>query len=216
MHTEIAAVYPEPYLCFYPSAQPALVEAAQSFIHEIIEEEGPFDGVIGFSQGAALAASLIFEHQKNNPNAIDTLFKFAVFAGASLPFNKDDRAGLNLWEQACDGTPKFADEFAGEVDVAQPLGFPPAHELENGILSRYHPDKNPTTRITIPTLHVIGKRDRYAPQSRMLVKLCAGQAGAETIVIEHEDDHRMPRSMRDQDKISRAIMLMIDRETFRA
>lgn len=204
-------------MCFYPSAQPAFVEAAQSYIHEIIEEEGPFDGVIGFSQGAALAASLILEHQKSYPNAINSLFKFAIFAGASLPFNKDDCIGLNLWEDARNGTPKYKDEFAGEVDVFQPLGFPPVEELENGILARYHPDKCPNTRIKIPTLHVIGKKDRYAPQSRMLVKLCAGStAGAQTIVIDHEDDHRMPRAVRDQDKVARAIMLMIDRESFRA
>lgn len=215
-NAEIAAVFPEPYLCFYPCARPSDVEAAQAFIHEIIEEEGPFDGIIGFSQGAALAASLILEDKKTRTHGADDLFKFAVFAGASLPFNKDDRTGLSLWEDARAGTTRFKDEFAGEVDTETPLGFPQFDQLADGILSRYHPQKNPSHRIEIPTLHIIGKQDRYAPQSRILAQLCNGQDDAvEKIILEHDDDHRMPRSVREQDKIARAIMLMIDRAMFR-
>lgn len=46
----IAEVYPEPYLCWYPFP-PTLynVGNAHKMIWSIIEEDGPFDGVMGFS-----------------------------------------------------------------------------------------------------------------------------------------------------------------------
>ena len=71
-------------MAYYNLPTHDLVKAAQEYIEEIIEEEGPFDGVIGFSQGAALASSLILEHAKKDP--LNDLFKLAFFAGASLPF----------------------------------------------------------------------------------------------------------------------------------
>jgi hypothetical protein len=49
----IAEVYPEPYTCWYPYP-PTLdnVRDAHEMIWNIIAEDGPFDGVMGFSQGA--------------------------------------------------------------------------------------------------------------------------------------------------------------------
>jgi Serine hydrolase (FSH1) len=49
----IAEIYPGPYLCWYPFP-PTLenVSEAHELIWNIIEEDGPFDGVMGFSQGA--------------------------------------------------------------------------------------------------------------------------------------------------------------------
>jgi hypothetical protein len=47
----VAGVYPGPYLAFYPN-QPTRedIEGAYERVLEVIESEGPFDGVIGFSQ----------------------------------------------------------------------------------------------------------------------------------------------------------------------
>lgn len=176
-----------------------------------MEEEGPFDGVLGFSQGAALAASLILEHQKTER---EDLFRFAVFAGASLPFNRDNADGLRHWKAALNGKESaYVAEFAGEIDTLDPKGFPPLEDLRtNGILSRYHPDKEPIHRIQIPTLHILGSQDRYYLQSKVLVRLCAT---VDCTTIEHDEDHRMPRSTRVQDKVARTIQRMIDRAAFR-
>ena len=43
------------------------VIAAQEFVREVMEDEGPFDAVIGFSQGAALTSSMVLEYMKTNP-----------------------------------------------------------------------------------------------------------------------------------------------------
>ena len=51
---------------------------------QVLEDEGPFDGVLGYSGGAALAAQAIIRHQVNNPTA-DPLFRFAVFINGGTP-----------------------------------------------------------------------------------------------------------------------------------
>ncbi|KAL2050626.1 hypothetical protein ABVK25_009134 [Lepraria finkii] len=46
----IAAFYPPPYRCWYTTPTTAKVDSAQRLISSIIEREGPFDAVMGFSQ----------------------------------------------------------------------------------------------------------------------------------------------------------------------
>lgn len=49
-----------------------------------ITDNGPFDGCLGFSQGAALAATLIIRHQnRQNPT-----FRFAIFICAAIPHDE--------------------------------------------------------------------------------------------------------------------------------
>lgn len=79
----IDLVYPGPYLQYAGSAKN--VDAATTYLEEIIEEEGPFDGIIGFSQGAAFAARLLLRHQERDP-LTPPPFKMAVFFCASSLF----------------------------------------------------------------------------------------------------------------------------------
>lgn len=66
------------------SPGPSVLEA---FDHtkRFIAEEGPFDAVIGFSQGAALAASLLIHQSKTYP-AEPSLFRAAVFICGAAPW----------------------------------------------------------------------------------------------------------------------------------
>lgn len=71
-------------------------------------EEGPFDAVLGFSQGAALAASLIAQHNETHPGAAP-LFRVAVFL-----------CGADPW--ATSGLERMS-----RVDGAYPITIPTAH-----------------------------------------------------------------------------------------
>eukprot|EP00128_Syssomonas_multiformis_P002207 Colp12_sorted_trinity150504_noHs@28002 len=64
----------------------------ESFAHveATLREKGPFDGVLGFSQGAALASMLAARHHLSG----DTLFRFIVVVAGFIPdmsphFNSD-------------------------------------------------------------------------------------------------------------------------------
>jgi hypothetical protein len=89
MHPEIRGFFPETDDCFQyfdvedlSSGQRALDE-----LENFIAAEGPFDGVIGFSQGASLAATLMVQRSRKDPvgEAAHPVFKCAIFLGASLP-----------------------------------------------------------------------------------------------------------------------------------
>lgn len=78
-----------PFYNHYPRS-PALPSArlTEAFEHvsRFIAEEGPFDAVMGFSQGAALAAAMIAHHEKTNPGAAP-LFRAAVFICGGAPWD---------------------------------------------------------------------------------------------------------------------------------
>ena len=82
-------MYPPPHLCFhgvFPDENE--VRESHRFLYDIIDDEGPFEGVLGFSQGAGLAASLLFEQaMQPDPERPEPLFKFAVFIGGTQPWD---------------------------------------------------------------------------------------------------------------------------------
>lgn len=184
------------------------MQAAFDYINEVIEEEGPFDGVFGFSQGAALASSMMLEHSKRKP--LDDLFKFAVFIAASLPFNLDDTTGMRHWEtavrKAIQGAPSaFGGEFAGELMVDESSGSSEDEDSETHtrgfplrpwmlgtktLLGRYHPGRD-KVRISVPTLHIMSDEDQYLAQSENLARLCNPDLAS---VVKHNAGHRVPRS----------------------
>ncbi|KAF6820844.1 hypothetical protein CPLU01_12658 [Colletotrichum plurivorum] len=90
----IASVYPGPYLCWYRTPTTESVTRAHQRVRSIMAEKGPFDGVMGFSQGAAVAASMILHHQLEHPSA-PPLFRFAIFIGSPLPFSHSLMHGID-------------------------------------------------------------------------------------------------------------------------
>jgi hypothetical protein len=53
---------------------------AMNFVQEIIAEEGPFDGIMAFSQGAALSLALLLRHAIDHPlDPAYAICKFAIF-----------------------------------------------------------------------------------------------------------------------------------------
>ncbi|KAF5020448.1 hypothetical protein F66182_7527 [Fusarium sp. NRRL 66182] len=99
-----AFIGPDESLAYYDQHSAESVLAAVDDLSEYIAEEGPFDGVLGFSQGASLAAMIMVRARHANPPP----FQFAVFFCAGLPYcEKALRAGkLKLLK---------ADETSGPV-----------------------------------------------------------------------------------------------------
>lgn len=73
---------------------PSLLDAL-SDLSEYIESEGPFDGIIGFSQGAALAATYIAQYESLNKDHLyhELPFKCAVFICPGPVWRWEPRAG---------------------------------------------------------------------------------------------------------------------------
>ncbi|RHZ49542.1 uncharacterized protein CDV56_105011 [Aspergillus thermomutatus] len=82
---EIEGVLDGPFYSHYPRDVYPGEDLARAFEYtlDIIEKQGPFDGVMGFSQGAALACALLANHAKTSPKP---LFKVAVFICGATPY----------------------------------------------------------------------------------------------------------------------------------
>ena len=75
---------------------------ALSQLHEYILEEGPFDGIIGFSQGASLAATYLIQFSQRHPSS-PLPFRCAIlFSGGHLrdpqALDKNELKWLNAKE----------------------------------------------------------------------------------------------------------------------
>jgi pimeloyl-ACP methyl ester carboxylesterase len=91
---EITQFYQGPYLSFYPwpprmeeDDYNESKERAYELIYEAIEEDGPFDAILGFSQGASLAYLFLQQHARKHPfDPPWSLFRCAIFICGMPPF----------------------------------------------------------------------------------------------------------------------------------
>lgn len=91
----LVAVDDDFYAYFHP-LQPETLEVALQNLRDYLAKEGPFDGVVAFSQGSALAASYMLQNQTGT--SVPS-WKFAVlFSGEPGEFVDDRRK-----EESTDG-----------------------------------------------------------------------------------------------------------------
>ena len=85
---EIKAYFPptDTYYQYYDVGSASSMFNALSQLHAYIEVEGPFDGVLAFSQGASLAATYLFQFAQQHPST-PLPFKCAVFFSGGRPLD---------------------------------------------------------------------------------------------------------------------------------
>ncbi len=149
----------------------------------------------------------MLEHAKTNP--FEDIFKLAIFAGASLPFEMSGKGTLmNRPFMQREDSEASVLSLDDEVDPYTSWRIPKNFWDPIGpVLGRYHPERTPTARITQPTLHIIGDQDEYAGQGQMLTKMCTGQV----TIIHHPEGHRIPRDKAFHGKAARAMERLISR-----
>jgi Serine hydrolase (FSH1) len=66
------------------------VQEALDYLYQIMEEEGPFDGIIGYSEGATVAATLILHEQRRfEIEGREPMFKCALFFAGWPPMDPE-------------------------------------------------------------------------------------------------------------------------------
>ncbi|KAL4867996.1 serine hydrolase FSH [Aspergillus spectabilis] len=167
--------YPGPYRCWFNT--PTNTKVAQSYMwvrQHILQNGGnPFDAVIGFSQGAALAAGMLLHQQIEDPKA-PPLFRAAMFICSPLPF-------------AC--VPDYGIDVRRYFGVKLLEGCEIEQVTDGPFYNMFHPDVD-EVRIRIPTAHVYGRQDDWRRHSMELRGLCCPQLQIE---FEHDGGHEVPR-----------------------
>ncbi|KAK1750045.1 serine hydrolase FSH [Echria macrotheca] len=156
---------------------------------------GEWVGLMGFSQGAKIAASMIWlghwldPRPLPNPMGMDVRFRFAVLLSASAPIVMLDPTGA------------LKSELPPHVDTAETVSmkftdWPQSNDGEHAI--------------GLPTLHVHGLQDPLLPKQRKLVELYCQTGTAR--VVEWNGGHRLPFKSTDVQAVIDQI-LDIARET---
>jgi pimeloyl-ACP methyl ester carboxylesterase len=193
---EVLEFFPPPYLTWYNTPTVAKVADAHNQVRQIVEQDGPFDAVVGFSQGAAVAASILL-HAELEGEA--PMFKAAIFIGSPVPFARRTEVGIDARKYfgVSDGRPN---EHGRPTMVPAHLVTDPAYlrnpaQLEDMSIDRvqyqmFHPTVD-DIRIRVPTGHVFGRRDKWYLHSKDLVGLCHED---KRIIFEHDGGHEVPRA----------------------
>lgn len=101
--------------CRNESAQEAL-----DYLYHIMEAEGPFEGIIGYSEGATVAATLLLHEQKRfETHGIPPMFKCALFF-AGWPPMSPELDGLILADES-DLTITIPSCHISELQTFKPL-----------------------------------------------------------------------------------------------
>jgi len=185
------------------------IRGAHQFLADYIDEHGPYDAVMGFSQGCSLIGSFLLYHYRETPQE-PLPFKAAVFVCGGLPLPVLDDLGLPLSQRVYDindQTVKMLKKRAGALTelAANPdlikLGTGLWDDL-NGLVHdpKVMPDESDVfgldftiiprdIRIKIPTVHVYGAKDPRWPASLQLAHFCENRK-----MYDHGGGHDIPRS----------------------
>jgi hypothetical protein len=82
-----------PLYTYYNPLDPLSIIQTHRDLSQIIDEEGPFDGVLAYSGGAALAAEMLIAQ---DPFALEPMFRFAVFINGASPLRAFDLRGVDV------------------------------------------------------------------------------------------------------------------------
>ncbi|KAL8823676.1 MAG: hypothetical protein Q9191_005647 [Dirinaria sp. TL-2023a] len=141
------------------------IDQGMAAIARCIEEDGPFEGVIGFSQGAAAAAMVASLLEGNE--------RFNAFAKA------ENEGGIPY--------PSTFKAYGGFVQ--QPLKFAIVYSGFRAPGKRYEAFYEP--RIETPVLHFLGQLDSVVEEDRSRALVAACEAGEKNVVI-HPGGHFLP------------------------
>ncbi|PYI17091.1 dihydrofolate reductase [Aspergillus japonicus CBS 114.51] len=204
---------PEAYGWFRRSntATPPLyagLEEGLTALAQVIREEGPFDAVVGFSQGAAMAAMVaslletgrlqVFEGLEDAENACQGT-EFTGVEGFKVP--EALRAVL-----AEGGTEQGGRQRQG------PLKFAVCYSGFRAPGPRYRAFYEPG--IKTPVLHVLGTLDAVVDEgrSRALIEACLGDPEAQGRVVFHPGGHFVPSQRPYLDAVVRFIREVLEAE----
>lgn len=94
----LAQYFPASDECFayFNPAEPSTFTTALDNLEAFIEQEGPFDAILGYSHGAQLAASMLARaNMKNQP---DRPIKCAFFLSGGIPYTREQRGADGVSE----------------------------------------------------------------------------------------------------------------------
>ena len=178
-------------ITYLPTA--SSMASALERLERIIEQDGPFDGLMGHSEGSCVAATLLSRHmERSHRSGAD-----GSSDGCPTPFR---------WRCAIffNGGPPYTEEEAeaGGVDDEKNR-----HCVDEKVLLPADPDcPRDQVLIPIPSCHVMSVRDPANDRAVALYKLCAtGNAN----IVEHGKGHMIPNAPKVLERVAKFVRMVI-------
>ncbi|KAI9808078.1 MAG: hypothetical protein M1827_007520 [Pycnora praestabilis] len=152
---------------------------ALDFLRQVLNDDlaGPFDGILGFSEGASVAATLLLhQHTKRHDQQIGSS---GSSSSSFSPTTPQLKCGVFV------------------------SGLPPCSWTDSRTILA---DESPM-RITLPTAHVVGKRDPGKPASKALWNLCEADR---RVLVEHSKGHTVPWDKATVLEMARAVREVVE------
>lgn len=199
---------------WWPTTTAPDIRAAHAWLDAYLAAHGPFDALMGFSQGCSLISSYLLYHARDAP--LQPLpFKAAIFLCGGLPLAALEDLGLEVSERAWDINDRTAKslahkagmlaEWAKNIDLVKPgVGlWDDTSDLLHDPSQRDNIDDADffgldytsfprDLRIDIPTVHVVGGKDPRWPSGMQLARFC--EQVTTQAVFDHGGGHEIPRS----------------------
>ena len=205
----IRVLFDSGHYAWWPKQTINSIRGAHKWLIDYIEEHGPYDAVICFSQGCSLIGSFLLYHYRETPDE-PLPFKAAIFICGGLPLPVLEDLKLPLSQKAYDVNEQTVallkqkagalTNLAANLDKIKP-GMGLWHDTA-GLL--HDPDVMPDekdvfgidftampadARIKIPTVHIYGAKDPRWPASVQLAHFCENRR-----MYDHGGGHDIPRS----------------------
>ncbi|KAI3318432.1 hypothetical protein HD806DRAFT_512230 [Xylariaceae sp. AK1471] len=193
---------------FFDAAVIAEIYKANEWLTRKLDADGPYDGVIAFSQGATLVSGYLLYHQWY---VLSTLpFRFAIFISGSISLEVLRDLGIPV--------SKDAKRVVEEVELRRQggLGPMPSH-VSLARQAIFNSDDcfglNLNTvplelKIRIPTVHVWGRNDPTFPTSIHLAGLCDPYLRK---IYPHSDGHEVPQETEDTRQLGQLLLWCMER-----
>ncbi|KAH8821475.1 serine hydrolase FSH [Xylogone sp. PMI_703] len=209
--------YDGPYYVYFRQPTAEHVKPAIEWLYNYLEKNGPYDVLMGFSQGCSLISALLLYHAHERRS--DPLpFKGAIFICGGIPLPILEDMGYEVPQEAKDISAKTSTALtatAGSIsEVAAAMSNDGSRrglwDEMNGLA--HDPDAGfPTDKtnvygldftvfpqdlfVKIPTVHVYGRKDPRLPAGMQLAHFCdEGQFGSNRKVYDHGGGHDVPKT----------------------
>lgn len=206
--------YPPPYYSFYRGTGVSVVRAAHDWLRELLDREGPYDGVMLFSQGCSLISSFLMYHQAETPHLL-LPFKVAIFICGGVPLAVIEDLGVQVSAKAREldaRTSKQLQQRASAVETAAPGTdywievderlFDPSAPIEPSDVFGLDFTKINKPLISIPTVHIYGSKDPRFPASVQLAHFCESSMKR---TYDHGGGHDVPRTKEVSENIAELV-----------
>lgn len=207
----IELFYPPPYYIFYRGTDVSALRAAHEWLRDLLDRDGPYDGVMLFSQGCSLISSFLMYHQAETPH-LPLPFKVAIFICGGVPLSVVEDLGVRVSAEAhkLDArTRKQLKQRASAVATAAPRTdywididerqFDPSAPIDPSDVFGLDFTKIKKPLISIPTVHIYGGKDPRFPASVQLSHFCEPSMRR---TYDHGGGHDIPRTKDVSDTIA--------------